>query len=32
MLERLLTHRMRHVEGRFSRTMITPDGVIRGQY
>ena len=32
MLERLLTHRMRHAEGRFSRTMITPDGVVRGQH
>lgn len=30
MLERLLTHRMRHAEGRFSRTMITGDGAMRG--
>jgi len=32
MLERLLTHRMRHAEGRFSRTMITPDGVVRARH
>ena len=32
MLERLLNHRMRHAEGRFARTMITPDGVVRGQH
>ena len=30
MLERLLSHRMRHAEGRFSRTMITGDGAVRG--
>jgi hypothetical protein len=30
MIERLLTHRMRYAEGRFSRTMITEDGVVRG--
>jgi len=32
MLERLLNHRMRHAEGRFASTMITPDGVVRGQH
>lgn len=32
MMERLLTHRMRYAEGRFSRTMITPEGVVRGQH
>ena len=28
--EELLRHRMSHAEGRFSRTMVTPDGVVRG--
>jgi hypothetical protein len=32
LLERLLTHRMRHAEGRFSRTMITPEGAVRGDH
>jgi arylsulfatase A-like enzyme len=32
MMERLLNHRMRHAEGQFARTMITPDGVVRGQH
>ena len=32
MLERLLTHRMRHAEGRFSRTMITSEGAVRGHH
>ncbi|MEC3862166.1 sulfatase-like hydrolase/transferase [Mesobacterium sp. TK19101] len=25
----MLDHRMRHAEGRFARTMVTPDGVVR---
>lgn len=32
LLERLLNHRMRHAEGRFARTMITAEGVVRGRY
>ena len=32
MLERLLTHRMRYAEGRFSNTMITAGGVVRGSH
>ena len=32
LLERLVTHRMRYAEGRFSNTMITADGVVRGSH
>ena len=30
--EALLRHRMTHAEGQFSRVMVTPDGVVRGDF